>query len=129
MRYKVLYFQPKEFLCPCCRGGWISSLLVYHLDVLRRVWGNALLINSGWRCEAHNKEVGGADNSRHLIGCAADVAPVNGLIAPFKSLVKSMFGDRQNWEIIYYPTFVHIAVPKEEKNNIWSGNLITVTAI
>ena len=34
-----------------------------------------ILINSGFRCEAVNRKVGGVKNSQHLIGQAADIRP------------------------------------------------------
>lgn len=34
--------------------------------------GNPVLISSGYRCSALNQEIGGASNSAHLYGCAAD---------------------------------------------------------
>jgi hypothetical protein len=34
--------------------------------------GNPVLISSGYRNEALNEAVGGAENSAHLLGCAAD---------------------------------------------------------
>lgn len=35
--------------------------------------GNAVLISSGYRCPELNAAVGGASNSAHLYGCAADI--------------------------------------------------------
>ena len=34
-----------------------------------------IIINSGYRCEAVNRKVGGVRNSQHLIGQAADIRP------------------------------------------------------
>ena len=34
-----------------------------------------IIINSGFRCEAVNRKVGGVKNSQHLIGQAADIRP------------------------------------------------------
>ena len=46
---------------PLPRGGGI----VYHEE--------PIVINSGFRSEAVNRAVGGAKNSNHLTGCAADI--------------------------------------------------------
>lgn len=128
MRYRVDFFQPKEFLCPCCKHGKVSTLLVYSLDMLRRTWDGAIMVNSAWRCPKHNKEVGGVDTSRHMIGCAADIRPSNPeLIAPFKALVSSMFGRLEGWELKLYDRFVHLAVPRDENINTWSGGLIILS--
>ncbi len=34
-----------------------------------------IMINSGFRCEAVNRQVGGVTNSQHLVGQAADIRP------------------------------------------------------
>ena len=50
------------------------ELLVTHvLDPLRERWGVPIYINSGYRCPELNKKVGGAKNSYHLRGMAADI--------------------------------------------------------
>lgn len=44
------------------------------LEMLRGKLNRALRITSGYRCPALNAAVGGVKNSRHMSGCAADVA-------------------------------------------------------
>lgn len=129
MSYKVLYFQPAEFRCPCCNKGIVASSLVYFCDQVRRAWGGAVKINSGWRCPTHNTEVGGAGSSRHLIGCAADLRPVfmPEMLSDFKSLVHRMSQDRVNWEIIMYPWGVHVGVPRSEVADVWNGYVLSIS--
>ena len=43
------------------------------LDPLRELWGAPLSVSSGYRCVALNAAVGGAPNSQHLRGEAADI--------------------------------------------------------
>lgn len=43
------------------------------LDPLRELLGKPVRVSSGYRCPALNKAVGGASNSFHLTGCAADL--------------------------------------------------------
>jgi hypothetical protein len=43
------------------------------LDPVRELWGGPLTVNSGFRCEALNRAVGGAAGSGHLSGEAADI--------------------------------------------------------
>ena len=43
------------------------------LDPLRRLYGHPIKINSCYRCEKLNKQVGGVSNSWHLKGNAADI--------------------------------------------------------
>ena len=50
------------------------TLLVENvLDPLRETFGSRILINSGYRCPALNKAVGGTTKSQHISGEAADI--------------------------------------------------------
>lgn len=128
MSYKVLYFQPNEFLCPCCRKGVVASSLVYFLDQVRRAWGGAVNVNSAWRCPVHNAKVGGSPTSRHLIGCAADLSPIfmPEMLSEFKQMVHRMTAERPNWEVIQYPWGIHVAVPRSEVAHVWDGNVLSL---
>ena len=44
------------------------------LEPAREVVGS-IIINSGYRNEAYNRQVGGVRNSQHLLGQAADIRP------------------------------------------------------
>lgn len=125
MKYRPEFFQPKEFRCPCCGGGQLAALLVFFLDMVRRAWDGPVIVNSGYRCERHNAEVGRVANSRHLLGCAADVRPRDPeLIEPFRSLLSHTAGQLEGWELRLYPRFVHVAVPREEAARPWDGGLV-----
>ena len=43
------------------------------LDPLREWYGKPIVVNSGYRCLALNKAVGGATTSQHMSGQAADI--------------------------------------------------------
>jgi len=66
-------FNLMEFQCPCCHTVMLSPGLALKLQSLRLKWGGPLIINSGYRCERHNREVGGVERSLHKRGMAADV--------------------------------------------------------
>ena len=51
----------------------ISEELLAKLEELRSYGGFVITVNSGYRSAAHNKKVGGASNSSHTRGLAADV--------------------------------------------------------
>jgi uncharacterized protein YcbK (DUF882 family) len=70
------HFSASEFRCHHCgsvgeRG--IDPRLVAVLEHLRALDGRALSVVSGYRCPVHNKAVGGASRSQHLLGRAADI--------------------------------------------------------
>lgn len=47
------------------------------LDPIREAWGEPIVVSSGYRCPELNTLVGGAKNSHHLLGCAADIIAGN----------------------------------------------------
>lgn len=51
----------------------LRTLVETTLDPLREIWGKPIRVNSGYRCPALNKAVGGAANSSHLRGQAVDI--------------------------------------------------------
>ncbi len=73
----IKYFGRHEFACKCGKcGGYPvepSEALVRVLDAIREETGLPVYINSGIRCAAHNAAVGGAADSRHMYGDAADI--------------------------------------------------------
>jgi len=69
-------FKRREYACPCprCNGfpAEPAERLVRAAQSLRDQTGKPIHITSGVRCQAHNAEVGGVANSRHVIGHAMD---------------------------------------------------------
>lgn len=73
----VQYFGRHEFACKCgkCGGFPVEPKMAFirKLDAFRERVGEPVYVNSGIRCAAHNAAVGGAKDSRHLYGDAADI--------------------------------------------------------
>lgn len=66
-------FVVGEFLCHCgCGKALVDDKLVGYLQQIRDRFGQPLIITSPYRCDKHNKNVGGATGSRHTKGQAAD---------------------------------------------------------
>jgi N-acetylmuramoyl-L-alanine amidase len=67
-------FTVREF---ACKDGsdkvLIDDNLVNLLQRIRNHYGKPVNINSAYRTTSHNKRVGGASNSQHLYGTAADI--------------------------------------------------------
>lgn len=109
----IEYFTPGEFACKCGRcGGYpaqMSRAVVQTADRVRRHFGAPATVSSGLRCAAHNANVGGVANSRHLCGKAVDLC-VSG-----KSADAVLAYVRQQPEIRYAYAidnhFVHMDVP------------------
>lgn len=79
--------------------------LMYKLEALRtKAGGRPVTINSGFRSISHNAAVGGASNSMHTYGIAADIV-VSGLTP---SQVRDIAKTCGFSGIILYSTFVHV---------------------
>ena len=116
------WFKEKEFVCKCCgelpplAQANVRALVANVLDPVREKLGRPITVNSGYRCEKHNGEVGGVRGSQHLVAEAADIAP-----AGFKSLnvpefktelerLKQLIIENGKFDqLIIYPTFVHVS--------------------
>ena len=55
----------------------INALINNLLDPVREEWGSPITVNSGFRSPTVNKLVGGAANSQHMRGEAADITAGN----------------------------------------------------
>ena len=68
-------FTRDEFRCKCgeCRHEGADIVLVTILQSLRDWAGGSVKINSGNRCPAYNKKIGGSKDSYHMKAMAADV--------------------------------------------------------
>lgn len=67
------HFTREELACHHCGRCDLHPLLVPKLELLRAAVGRPLRVVSGFRCVVHNRQVGGARRSRHLLGEAVDV--------------------------------------------------------
>ena len=66
-------FHREEFSCKCgCGQDTVDAALIRILEIVRAHFDSPITITSGNRCVLHNKAIGGASDSSHLIGKAAD---------------------------------------------------------
>lgn len=66
----------------------LNLLVARVLDIVREYYGFPIKVSSGYRCPELNKLVGGAANSHHMRGMAADIT------------VGSMADNRKLYELI-----------------------------
>lgn len=104
------YFSQDELACKCCGVYKADKRLLTVLDEIREKVGKPVIILSGYRCPKHNAKVGGAPNSKHMLGIACDIT-VHGmqarqLYAIASEVLKGKGG------LGYYPkeNFVHVDV-------------------
>jgi len=113
-------FKKSEFDCKCGCDMPVDVLanitkLASQLQYIRDNVALPITINSGYRCEAHNKSVGGSENSQHLLGKAADIV-INGL-DPVLDTYDYLDDLMRTGEILQgglgmYKTFTHIDIRK-----------------
>ena len=58
------------------RGILIDKRMSERLQAMREAIGKPIHITSAYRNPEHNEAVGGADESRHMDGCAVDIAVI-----------------------------------------------------
>lgn len=67
------HFKRSEFECQCgCGFNTVDIELIEILETVRHRFMQPIKITSGCRCESHNYKVGGAKDSKHCLGIAAD---------------------------------------------------------
>lgn len=99
------FFKPHELRCKCgCGEIRIDTALIDRLNQLRSEIETSLTVNSGYRCPAHNKSVGGAAHSLHVEGMAVDISTTEPEFqSRFVELAKPIFGG-----VIVYSRWVHV---------------------
>lgn len=106
----IKHFKSSEFNCPCCGKNEMDINFVKKLDDMRALYGNPLKVESGYRCDKHNKEVGGVADSDHEEGKGVDFT-VNGSVARY-----TLIGIAYNMKIKRIgvgKTFIHFGVSEK----------------
>ncbi len=90
----IKHFKKDEFTCKCgCGLNNLDLRLANVLEQIREHFGKACIVTSGCRCSKHNKNVGGVQGSRHVLGKAADIyiqgISADELLAYTKTLVNN----------------------------------------
>lgn len=120
-------FSLEEFACPECgnpTGEELENIkfLATQLQILREALGRPIKVISGWRSPNYNKRIGGAKESQHMYGRAADIKVV-GMAPPevhaaVLKLIKE--GKITQGGVGKYSTFVHYDTRGTAAR--WTGN-------
>ena len=117
--YLSPHFKEAEFACNHCgklHPDGVPQELIDALERIRTHYGVPVNINSGYRCPTHNANVGGAPNSLHLQGKAADFWMKGVSPAQVYSDIDPHW---PNGGLGKYDTFTHIDV--RGYHSRWSG--------
>lgn len=101
------HFTVREFACSDGSDEIrIDPKLVDYLEKIRAHFGKPVRITSGYRTKTYNAKIGGAKNSLHTFGQAADI-----VISGVDALKVALYADSIGCHgVIYYPVkkFTHI---------------------
>ena len=83
--------------------------LAQNLEVIRSYFNLPIKINSGWRSEAHNRNIGGVKNSAHVKGNAADIVIKGKTAAEVQNGIEVLIkaGKISEGGVGKYPNFTH----------------------
>ncbi len=126
------HFNISEFRCKC--GGnhdtKLDSELADKLEQLHSALNcSKIIINSGYRCSSHDKNVGGSGAGRHVNGTAADIVCYDKNGKKISSKIISCaaqdigFGGIANIDNTYTATHVDV-----RSSNKWYGDETVTTA-
>lgn len=105
------HFKVREFACmDGCPIVCISLDLVDALEDIRTIAKCSIIVNSGYRTYSHNKKVGGAPNSMHIYGLAADIRPGDGNVKRLYDICATYLKGEHG--LGKYNSFVHIDMRK-----------------
>lgn len=89
-------FSSSEFICRCkhsnCNHSFLYKKSLDSSQLLRRYLNVGLSVTNGHRCQLHNTDVGGVDDSYHMKGHAVDfVVPEHMTIGYFAEAARMFF--------------------------------------
>ena len=117
------HFKVSEFTCKCGCGYNVTDQRVIDMsETIRQALGVPVRVNSGCRCEKHNKAVGGVQGSFHTTGKAADLSCRLGAVKMFET-VKKLKADGKLPNLQYCILYqakncIHIDCGKK-RNSFW----------
>lgn len=121
--YITEHFTIEEFSCNCgkCTPSFQDELAVRRfinrLQALRYAFDFPMIINSWHRCPAFNKEVGGADDSKHLLGIAADIS-TKGWTGTKRHVFVGLAFSMGFTGISAYSDFIHLDL-RDDPRSMW----------
>lgn len=111
-------FKVSEFACNDKTNiCLINPKLAELLQQIRTKAKAPIIINSAYRTVAYNTKVGGAANSQHIYGNAADISCKALTPRQLESIAESILGNSGGIGI--YPTFLHVDV--RDLPSRWKG--------
>lgn len=103
------HFKAEEFKCKDGTKEFLWAIeLLEVLETIRNHFNEPVIINSGYRTPTWNTRVGGAKNSYHVKGMAADIRVKN--VSPKEVAKFASEYMKDHGGVICYTNFVHVDV-------------------
>lgn len=103
------HFKAEEFRCKDGTKEFLWAIeLLKVLETIRNHFNEPVIINSGYRTPTWNTRVGGAKNSYHVKGMAADIRVKN--VSPKEVAKFASEYMKNHGGVICYTNFVHVDV-------------------
>ena len=113
-------FRVREFACKDGSDAvLVAPRLVMVLQSIRDHFGKAVNINSGYRTPQYNAKVGGAAQSQHCYGTAADITVKDVGVETVAAYARKIMTDWGGVGIYKAQGFTHIDV--RETRSDWNG--------
>lgn len=108
---------PREFIL-----DGRATRLANAFEDIRALYDKPIMVLSAYRTPAHNKKIGGARNSQHVLGRALDLAPPKGVsVDKFYRDIKARATEFGIRGIGKYRTFVHVDIRPTTQLIVWRG--------
>ena len=104
------HFSRAEFACHCCGELKVEPKLVEAMEELRARAGAPIVVHDGYRCPAHNRNVGGVSDSEHTKGLAADISIAGLTVQQMYELALEIADFKDGGIGVYDAGFVHVDV-------------------
>ena len=107
----------------CEEVGRLRELCEKVLQPLRDLYGNPIIVNSGFRSQEVNRKVGGVPNSQHRYGESADISigSVEKNRYLFNLIKEHLEFDQLIWE--YGGRWIHVSYSTRHKNRMQVLNI------
>ena len=112
----MVFFKVSDFDCQDCGKNNMDEMFLQMIDVARNMSGIPFIVNSGYRCIKHNKEIRGKLTSSHLKGLAADIkcSDSSNRMKIIQACISAGFR-----RIGVGKGFVHVDIDKSKNDAIW----------
>lgn len=116
-------FKVGEFSCRHCGENRIAQHVIDLCQKIRDYVGLPVFVNSAYRCEVHNKRIGGVKNSYHTQGLAADITCCIGAPALFEAIHEmyslGLVPELSFCYLYHKKNFVHVDIGRVRDNGVF----------